>query len=62
MDLLIRLRPSDQRPPPDLFDWFALEEEVGEQLGHRAEITTEDDLSRHVRPYLEPDRIVLYEE
>jgi predicted nucleotidyltransferase len=61
IDLLIRLRPSEQRPPLGL-RWFGLEREMSELLGHPVEMTTEDALSRHVRPYIQPDRIVLYEE
>lgn len=61
IDLLITLRPSEQRPPLGL-RWFGLEREMSEVLGHRVEMTTEDGLSRHIRPYIEPDRILLYEE
>lgn len=61
IDLLIRLRPSEDRPPLGL-RWFGLERELSELLGYPVELTTEEGLSRHVRPYIEPDRIVLYEE
>lgn len=61
IDLLIRLRPSEDRPPLGL-RWFGLERELSELLGHPVELTTEEGLSRHVRPYIESDRIVLYEE
>lgn len=61
IDLLITLRPSGERPPLGL-NWFGLEDELSEQLGHPVEMVTEDALSRHVRPFIEADRIVLYEE
>lgn len=61
LDLLITLRAREQRPPLGL-RWFGLERELSEQLGRRVEMTTEEGLSRHVRPYVEADRLVLYED
>lgn len=61
VDVLVRLRPSEQRPPVGL-RWFALEQELGEQLGRPVELVTERALSRHIRPYMETDRVVLYED
>lgn len=61
IDLLIRLRPSEERPPLGL-RWFGLEGELSELLGRPVEMTTEEGLSRHIRPSVESDRIILYEE
>lgn len=61
IDLLITLRPSEERPPLGL-RWFGVEREMSERLGHPVEMTTEDGLSRHIRPYIQPERIILYEE
>jgi predicted nucleotidyltransferase len=61
IDLLVTLRPADQRPQLGL-NWFGLEAELSELLGRRVEMVTEAALSRHVRPLIELDRVVLYEE
>lgn len=61
VDLLVELRPPDQRPPLGL-QWFQLEHELSTQLGHPVELVTERALSKHLRPFVETDRVVLYEE
>ena len=61
VDLLVTLRPDGERPPLGL-KWFALEEEVAERLGRPVEIVTERALSPHIRPHIDPDRRVLYED
>jgi len=61
VDLLIALRPSGERPPLGL-RWFELEAELAEQLGRRVELVTEAALSPHLRPYVEQDQVVLYED
>ena len=42
--------------------WFALEQELAERLGRPVELVTERALSRHVRPHVQTDRVLLYEE
>lgn len=61
VDLLVTLRPEGERPPLGL-RWFDLEEEVAQRLGRPVEIVTERALSPHVRPFIESDRRVLYED
>ena len=61
VDVLVRLRPSEQRPPLGL-RWFALEQELAERLGRPVELVTERALSRHVRPHVQTDRVLLYED
>ncbi|RMH48110.1 MAG: nucleotidyltransferase [Alphaproteobacteria bacterium] len=61
IDLLIRLRPPAERPPLGLA-WFDLEARLSRHLGRPVVLVTEDALSRHVRPFIEPDLVVLYEE
>lgn len=61
IDVLIRLRPEDQRPPLGL-RWFELEAELSERIGRPVEIVTERALSRHIRPLIASDRRVLYED
>lgn len=61
VDLLVRLRPARDRPPLGLH-WFELERILAERLGRKVDLATETSLSRHVRPYIEQDLKVLYEE
>jgi predicted nucleotidyltransferase len=61
VDLLVTLRPEAERPPLGL-KWFALEEEVAERLGRPVEMVTERALHPHVRPFIESDRRVLFED
>jgi len=61
VDVLITLRPPDQRPPIGL-RWFELEQQLGTQLGRPVELVTERALSPYLRPYVDADRVVLYED
>lgn len=60
IDLLVKLRAAGDRPPLGL-NWFALEHQLSEQLGRPVELVTEEALSPHFRPYVDRDRLVLYE-
>ena len=61
LDLLVELKPSTQRPSLGL-KWFALEEELRRILGCDVELVSEDALSPYVRPYVEKEMVILYEE
>jgi hypothetical protein len=61
LDLLVELRPIQERPPLGL-KWFGLEQELSRLLGREVELVTEEALSPYVREFVEDDRIVLYEE
>jgi hypothetical protein len=61
VDVLVRLRPSEERPPMGL-RWFALEQELAERLGRPVELVAERALSPHVRPHVQTDRVLLYED
>ncbi len=61
IDILVMLRPCDERPPLGLFQWIALEEELSRRLGRKVELVTEDGVSPYIRPYIERDKVVLYE-
>jgi hypothetical protein len=60
IDLLIRLRPTGQRPHLGL-RWFGLESELAQKLGRSVEMVIEEALSPYVRPFVEADCVVLYE-
>lgn len=61
VDVLVTLRASDERPPLGL-KWFELERRLSEKLDRSVELVTEKSLSPHLRPHIEPDRILLYED
>ncbi len=61
VDVLLTLRPPAERPPFGLRA-FELEQALADRLGRSVELVTTRALSRHVRPYLEADRVVLYAE
>jgi predicted nucleotidyltransferase len=59
IDLLVALKPSDERPPLGL-NWFGLWAEIEQRLGRKVDLVTEDALSPYIRPYVERERVVLY--
>ena len=61
VDVIVQLRPSEQRPPMGL-RWFALEQELADRLGRPVELVTGRALSRHIRPHVQTDRVFLYDE
>ncbi|MBF0450728.1 MAG: nucleotidyltransferase domain-containing protein [Candidatus Magnetomorum sp.] len=61
IDLLVKLRSPNNRPKLGL-KWFGLEIEIGHILGHTIELISEDTVSPYIKPYIENDRIILYEE
>jgi len=61
IDILVELRPSDNRPKLGL-KWFGLELELAQILGHDIDLISEDRLSPYIISYVENDRIIIYEE
>jgi|YNPNPStandDraft_1061719.scaffolds.fasta_scaffold48642_2 predicted nucleotidyltransferase len=61
VDILVELKPLEQRPPLGL-RWFALEEELSQRIGRRVELVSMKALSPHIRPYVKEDEVVIYEE
>jgi|WetSurSiteA1Bulk_404760.scaffolds.fasta_scaffold209257_2 uncharacterized protein len=61
IDLLITLKPIGQRPPVGL-KWFGLEEELSKILGRRVDLISEKALSPYIRPYVQKEMVILYDE
>ncbi len=61
IDILVELKPYDERPPLGL-KWFGLDEDLRRALGRDVDLVTENALSPYIRPYVEEDLVVLYEE
>ena len=62
LDLLIRLKPSGKRPKLGLFKLMEIEEALEKRLGREIDLVTEDSLSPYIRPYVEKEKVVIYEE
>jgi hypothetical protein len=62
LDLLITLKPSHKRPRLGLFKWIEIEEKLEEAFGCDVDLVTEEDLSPYIRPYVEKDKVIIYEE
>ena len=61
IDILVELKPPDERPPIGL-KWFGLEQELSHILGREVDLVSESALSPYIRPYVEKELVVLYEE
>jgi predicted nucleotidyltransferase len=61
IDLLVELKPAGQRPMLG-FKWFRLENELSELFGRKIDMISEAELGRHLKPFVEKDRVLLYEE
>ncbi|MDX9817637.1 MAG: nucleotidyltransferase domain-containing protein [Desulfococcus multivorans] len=61
IDLLVELKPPSQRPALGL-KWFRLEYELGRLMGKKIDLISEKDLSPHLKPLIEKDIVLLYEE
>ena len=62
LDLLIRLKPSNERPRLGLFKLMEIEENLAKKLGREIDLVTEDSLSPYIRPYVDREKVTIYEE
>lgn len=62
IDLLIKLKPSKSRPKLGLFKLMEIEQALQKQLGKDVDLVTEDSLSPYIRPYVEKEKVIIYEE
>ena len=61
LDILIALPPPGERPVIGL-KWFELVEELSAVLERPVDLVTEDGLSPYMRPYIEREMVILYEQ
>ena len=61
IDILVQLRPASQRPRMGL-KFFGIQDQLGIILGHRVDLVTEEGLSPYIRPYVEKEKVILYDE
>jgi predicted nucleotidyltransferase len=62
IDLLIRLKPSNERPKLGLFKLLEIEEDLQKELGREVDLVTEDSLSPYIRPFVDKEKVIIYEE
>ena len=61
LDILIALPPPGKRPVIGL-KWLDLVDELSTRLERPVDLVTEDGLSPYIRPYVEEELVVLYEQ
>lgn len=61
VDILVELKEPGERPTIGL-QWFRLEEELSRLLGREVELVSAPALSPYIRPYVEEEMVILYEE
>lgn len=61
VDLLVTLKPPGERPVIGL-KWFDIINTLSQILNRPVDLVTEDGLSPYIRPYIEEDMVILYEE
>ena len=62
LDLLISLKPSNERPKLGLFKLMEIEKNLEKKLGREIDLVTEDSLSPFVCPYVDKEKVIIYEE
>lgn len=61
IDILIALKPAEQRPPMGL-KFFRIQEQLSQTLGRPIDLATEDDLSPYIQKNITKEKVVIYEE
>jgi uncharacterized protein len=62
IDLLVALRPAEERPPFGLFEVIRVEKDLAHALGRSVDLVTEEGLSPRIAQSVERDKVILYEE
>lgn len=60
IDILV-LFEEPRRKPLSLLTWVGLEQEMSRALGHSVELVSEPSLSRYIRPYVDKEKVTLYD-
>ena len=61
IDILVRFRAPTKRGPIGL-RWFTLDQELEEKIGRRIDLVSEGSVPTSLRPLIEKDLEVIYEE
>jgi len=60
IDLLVEFEDPPHKPL-GLITWVRLERELAKRCGRKVDMVSARALSRHIRPYVEQEEVVLYE-
>ena len=61
VDILVEFE-EPRRQPLGLMTWVRLERELGEMLGRRVDLVSATSLNRHIRPYVDSEKVVLFDQ
>jgi predicted nucleotidyltransferase len=61
LDILVSLPPPGERPVIGL-KWFELIDELTAILGRPVDLVNEDGLSPYIRPYVEREMVILFQQ
>ena len=61
VDILVEFE-EPPRKPLGFLTWVRLERELAESFGRKVDLVSARGLKRHIRPTVERDKVVLYEE
>ncbi len=61
LDILVRFAEPPRRPL-SLITWGRLERELEQRCGRKVDLVSARGLSRHLRPLVEADKVILYAE
>ena len=59
LDVLVRFE-SPTRMPLGFFGLFELEEKLSALVGRKVDLVSDRGISRHLRPYIESEKVVVY--
>jgi predicted nucleotidyltransferase len=61
IDILVELE-EPRRKPLGFFTWVRLEREISERLGKQVDLVSSGALSPYIRPHVEEEMLLLYEQ
>jgi len=61
IDVLVQFQ-DPPRKPLSLLTWNRLERELTERCGRKVDLVSARGISRHIHPYIQAEKVVLYEE
>ena len=59
IDILVQFE-EPRRKSLGLFKWVELEDELAKRLGRKVDLVSNAGLSKHIRPYVEKEMVVIY--
>jgi uncharacterized protein len=60
IDILVEFEDPPLKPL-GYFAWVRLEQELTMQFGHKVDLVPTAGVNRHIRPYIDAEKVILYE-